>query len=285
MAFEQQNFQQPYGMGMGMPNMMGQQQPTNYRVSNTLSPDEIKLLKKNSTTFSLGLSQEELLRAVCNHRSEDGLSDALQVDPVTGIAKCTICGYEFRPLEPDFDPEELKESIKRVEDIIQTSKLMYLDLPVDAAREYYPILGLLEKLPQFIEFAAKDMARHDNWGYNQNNNNISPASMYQNLASMLAGMTMNGGIPQPQQNVFYNQPAGYPQGVYPQPTYPQPSANPFGYVGMPQPQAPVYNPGTPANFVYQPGVAPTAAPTAPTTPVAPQAAPAADATVSQTVTV
>ena len=280
----EQSYQQPFGMGFGMPNMGQPQQPVNYRVPSTLTPDEIKLLRKQGTTFSLGLTQEEMLRAVCNHRSEDGLSDSLTVDPVTGIARCTICGYEFRPLDPDFNIEELKEDIKRVEDIIQTTKLMYIDLPVDAAKEYYPILGLLEKLPQFLEFAAKDMTKHDNYGYNNSNYNMGPASMYQNLASMLSGM-MFGGAQQPQQNTFYNQyaqqPAGYPQAAY----APQAPVNPFGYMGTPQPQAPVYNPGTPANFVYQPGM-PTPTPqAAPAAAPQPQVAPAAEATVNQTVNV
>ena len=141
--FEQQNYYQPFGAN----TMMGAQQPTNFRIPSVLSPEEIDLLK-NKATFSLTLSKEEMLRAVCNHRSADGLTDTLVYDPVTGLAKCQICGYEFRPIEPNMDYDTIKEDIKRVEDILQTTKLMYVDLPADAAKDYYPVIGLLEKLPQ-----------------------------------------------------------------------------------------------------------------------------------------
>ena len=280
--FEQNNFyQQPFGFNqMGMqPQQMAAQNPNNYRIPSTLTADEIKMLRNQGSTFSLGLTQEEMLRAVCNHRSEDGLSDTLQFDPVTGIAKCTVCGYEFRPIDPNGDFESLKEDIKRVEDILQTSKLMYVDLPIDAAKEYYPIIGLLEKLPQFVEYAAKNMAKHDNMNYGYNQHNMGAAAMLQNLSNMFSSASMNYQAPQqPQMNPgFYGQqPAGFPQAAY------QPQMNPFGYQGT-APAAPTYAPGTPANFAYTPQqtpVAPQPAATPATT-----AAPAADATVKQTVMV
>lgn len=276
--FEQNNFyQQPFGFNnaMGMqPQQMASQNPNNYRIPSTLTADEIKMLRNNGSTFSLGLTQEEMLRAVCNHRSEDGLSDTLQYDPVTGIAKCTVCGYEFRPIDPNEDFESLKDKVKSVEDIIQTTKLMYVDLPTEAAKEYYPILGLLEKLPQFVEYAAKNMAKHDNFNYGYNQHNMGAAAMLQNLSNMFSSASMNYQAPQQPQGFYGQQPAGFPQAAY------QPQMNPFGYQGT-APAAPTYAPGTPANFAY-----------APQTPVAPQpattpapAAPAADATVKQTVTV
>jgi len=268
--FEQNFQQQPYGMGM---NMMGaQQNPNNYRIASTLTPDQIRMLRNQGSTFSLGLTEEEMLRAICNHRSEDGLSDTLVYDPVTGVAKCTICGYEFRPVEPNVDYETIKEDIKRVEDIIQTTKLMYIDLPQDAAKEYYPILGLLEKLPQLMEYAAKNMAKHDNYNYMYDTRNMGAAAMFQNLSNMFSNMSMNyQAAPQQPYNGYYQQPAGYPQAAYP-----QPNMNPFGFNGV-APQQP-YAPGTPNNFAYTPN-ANTAAPQATAT------TPAADTTVNQTVNV
>lgn len=264
-------YQQPFGMGapIGMP----QQNPNNYRIASTLSAEEIAMLRNQASTFSLQLTQEEMLRAICNHRSEDGLSDTLVYDPVTGIAKCTICGYEFRPVEPNVDYETIKEDIKRVEDIIQTTKLMYIDLPQQAAKDYYPILGLLEKLPQLMEYAAKNMAKHDSYGYMYDNRNMGAAAMFQNLSNMFSNMTMNyQQAPQQPNPAFYQQPAGFPQSAYP-----QPQMNPFGYQGTPQP---MYNPGTPANFAYAPNAA---APQ--TTAAAPAPAATETTTVNQTVNV
>lgn len=260
----------PYGM-----NMMGAQQPqnpNNYRVASTLTPDQIRMLRNQGSTFSLGLTQEEMLRAICNHRSEDGLSDTLVYDPVTGTAKCTICGYEFRPIDPAVDYETIKEDVKRVEDILQTTKLMYIDLPQEAAKEFYPIIGMLEKVPQLVEYAAKNMAKHDNYNYMYNDRNMGAAAMFANLSNMFSNMSMNyAQAPQQPNYGFYNQPAGFPQAAYP-----QAAPNPFGYNGS----APAYTPGTPNGFAYQPGQATPAAPAAPQAP-----APATDATVTQTVTV
>ena len=268
----EQTYQAPYGIGAAGMNPMGQQ-PNNYRIPSTLTAEQIKMLRNQGATFSLGLTQEEMLRAICNHRSEDGLSDTLVFDPVNGTAKCTICGYEFRPIEPDVDYESLKEDVKRVEDIIQTTKLMYIDLPQEAARDFYPILGLLEKVPQLVEFAAKNMAKHDNYNYMYNDRNMGAAAMFANLTNIFSNMSMNYQQPQQPGYGYYQQPAGFPQQAYP-----QPQVNPFGYTGAP---AQTYAPGTPANFAYAPAApAPQAAP-APAAPVAP----AADATVTQTITV
>lgn len=271
--FEQNYAQQPYGMN---PMMGAMPQPTNtYRVNNILSADEIDLLQNQGSKFSLGLTNEEMLRAVCNHRSKDGLSDALVYDDVTGVAQCTICGYKFRPIEADIDYDRIKDDINRVEDILQTTKLMYLDLPAEAAKDYYPIIGLLEKLPQLVEFASKNLAKHDNYRYMYDNRNMGTVAMFQNLANMFSATSPVYGAPyqQPQQPNygFYNQPAGFPQAAFPQ----QPQMNPFGYAGTPQPQ---YAPGTPTNFVYNPQqVTPAPAPAAP--------AAAPEATVNQTVNV
>ena len=272
--FEQNFQQQPYGMGNMMMGGMPQQNPNNYRIASTLSPEQIKMLRDQGSTFSLGLTEEEMLRAICNHRSEDGLSDTLVYDPVTGTAKCTICGYEFRPIEPNVNFDSIKEDIKRVEDIIQTTKLMYIDLPQQAAKEYYPILGLLEKLPQLVEYAAKNMAKHDNYNYMYDNRNMGAAAMFANLSNMFSNMSMNYQAQPQQPNYgYYNQPAGFPQGAYQQPM------NPFGFNGVAPQPAPGYVPGTPGNFAYTPGA------TTPQPAPATQAAPAADATVTQTVNV
>ncbi len=278
--FEQYNNFQQQPFGMGMNNGMGMQQnPANYRIPSTLTPEQIKMLQNQGSTFSLGLTEEEMLRAVCNHRQADGLSDALVYDPVTGIAKCQICGYEFRPIDPSVDYNTIKEDVKRVEDILQTTKLMYVDLPAEAAKDYYPIIGLLEKLPQLVEYAAKNMAKHDNYNYMYSDRNMGAAAMYQNLSNMFSNMSMNyQAAPQQQPYGFYGQqPAGFPQGAYQ-----QPQMNPFGYQGTP---APTYAPGTPNNFAYTPGQAVAPQPTVPQAAPAPTAAPAADAKVTQAVTV
>ena len=271
-----------------MPPMMGQYQyqPQQqvHKQMNALSAEEIKQLQQERSQFSLGLTTREMLQGSCTHRSIDGMSDSLTYDPVTGIARCSICGYEFKPIEAETSLETIKDSCDTIVDILQTIKILYTDLPADAAREYFQIIPLIGKIPQLFEFAAKNFAKHEanNWQYN--NYNMGGISMLNNLNNMF-GMGMGGMAPQP----MYQQPmmnpqqptmAGYPQAAYGAPMV----GNAFGYQGASQVPPQGYAPTNPG-FQYQP--TPQATPAAPTVsaPAAPaDAAPATD-TVTQNVSV
>lgn len=268
--FEQTNpqFAGGYQYYNGMPVQQAQ------KFNNVLTSDEIKSLQQKDAQFSLGLTQEEVLRGVCNHRNPEGDGDALVYDPVTGEARCTICGYTFRPVDASLKPEDIKESVANVIDVLQTIKLMYIDLPAQAAKDYFPIIPLLEKIPQLFEYAAKNMTKHDAYNWQYSNRNMGTMAMFQNLNAMFGAMNgMQYQQPQFQQQPMMGQPAGFPNAAYGQP-------NPFGYQG-----ASMYQPGTNPAFAYTPSqqatpVAPTvAAPTAPTAPAA------ADATVTQSVNI
>ena len=105
------------GTPTGTP-MMGGYQYNGYtpqpKINNYLSEDEIKALQQNTNMFTLNLTEEEMLRARCNHRSIDGMSDTLVYDQNTGIARCTICGYEFKPIEPNSTYENIKDSTDNI---------------------------------------------------------------------------------------------------------------------------------------------------------------------------
>lgn len=260
---------------MGGYNYQGMAQPVQ-KFNNVLTPEQIKQLQQKGNQFSLSVTEEDILRGVCNHRNADGTGDALTMDPLTGVAMCTICGYKFRPIEPNVSPEEIKEDVERIVDILQTIKLMYVDLPAEAANEYFPIIPLIEKIPQLFEFAAKNMAKHETYNWQYNNRNMGAVSMLNNLQNIFAGnMGFNPAMQQPQQPMM-----GAPMGMG---GYPMMS-NGFGYPGAGAPMGnPALNNGyTPqtAGFQYVPGQqpAPTVAPTAPEAPVA-------EATVTQNVTV
>ena len=85
----------PYFNGMAMPGNYqynGQPMP---KIQNVLSPEEIKALQQQKDKFNLGLTEKESLQGACNHRSADGMKDALTIDPVTGLVHCSICGYQW----------------------------------------------------------------------------------------------------------------------------------------------------------------------------------------------
>ena len=269
----QQPMMQPMG-GYAYNGFQGQPQATQ-KFNNVLTAEQIKRLQQNTEQFQIGLTEEEMLRAVCNHRSVDGMSDALVFDKMTGIARCTICGYEFRPADAGENIENIKDAVDRVIDYIQTVKIMYYDFPASAAQEYFPIIPLLAKLPKLFEFAAKNMSKHEAYGWAYNNYNMGAVQMLNNLNSMFGGVGFQQA--QPMMN---------PQ--MQQPQYQQPMMNPFNAqqpmpAAAPAPSvAPMFN-----QSAYVPPVYGGYTPQPNTAPVAPTADPVvnADATVTKEVTV
>lgn len=273
----------------------GMQQPRS-KFENILTQEQMQRLMQ-SENFVLALTEEEKLRGICNHRDFDGTKDALNIDPITREATCRICGYRFRPVDLDLTPEELQKDVDRIVDVLQTIKLLFLDMPHDAAKEYFQIIPLIEKIPKLFECAAKDFTKHENvnWNY-YSGNNMGAMSMFQNLQSMFGGGFGGfGGQPNPYQQPYGGQPfAGQPNPAYGAPVNngapmygaPSPTGNPFGYPGA----NPGYAPNPAVNgYTYAPQQQPmpnTSAPgaqqTAPTAPQAP-ATKAPEATVTQNV--
>lgn len=237
------------------------------KINNFLTAEEIKTLQSQRQDFTLALTQKETLQAKCNHRSADGATDTLRIDPVTGKAVCAICGYEFRPIDAETSIDSIKDASDRIVDILQTIKILYTDMPGEAAANYFQIIPLIEKIPQLFEFAAKSFGKHEYNAWSYNNYNMGGMAMLQGLQSTFAGGFQPQGF-----GMAPQQPMGFPT-----PAPQMPGANPFGYPGASQqPMAPMggYQP-----YAFQPQAAP-AAPTP-----APAAAPAADTTVTQTVSV
>lgn len=248
-----------------------QQQP---KVMNVLTDDEIKQLQQTSNQFSLGLTQKEALQAACNHRVADGSRDSLVIDNLTGTVRCTICGYEFRPVDENSDPNDIKDAADRIIDILQTIKLLYTDLPATAAREYFQIIPLIAKVPQLFEFAAKNFNKHEFNAWQYNNQNMGGIAMLQNLGNMFGQQPfMNAPVMGQQSGMA----PGYPTApMMGQPAPFDPStqqANPFGFAGASQP----VNQG----YMYQPTQQ--AAPVTPTV-TAPAAPAQAEAAPTETVT-
>ena len=256
------------------------------KIMNALTDEEIKFLQSGQSQFSLGLTQKEQLQGACTHRLPDGSSDSLTYDPITGVARCTICGYEFRPVDADTSIEDITEAKDKIVDILQTIKLLYTDLPADAAREYFQIIPLLMKLPQLFEFAAKNFAKHElnAWQYQQYQN-MNGINLLQNLGNILGAGQVQYGQPmyQQPQPMMGGMAAGYPGAAYaPQQPMMGAVANPFGYTGASQQQQPVVNQG----YAYTPGQVSPVAPTVQTPAApAPATAPAATETVTSDVQV
>lgn len=255
---------QGYNFGGGFNNFNGFQGQQVQPIKNALTDEQIKTLQQTGTSFSLGLTERDVLRAKCTHRQPGGMKDSLVFDPNTGLARCTICGYEFRPIDADTNIEDILDSVARIIDILQTIKILFPTLPADAVGEYFQIIPLLEKIPELFKLAVKEFAKGDINPWSYSSNNMGGAAMFANLVNSFGnGFATQPAYGQPQ---FMNPPMNQ-QFVTPQPTM-MPQANAFGFPGASQPQP--YVPGTPAGYAFQPGQTPVAAPTptvsAPATP-------------------
>lgn len=271
-----QNQNVPYGMGYpgGMP--MGsiggapafgytpQVAPTQPNYTQPLTAEEIETLRAKHEQFSLGLTQEELLRGICFHRDATSKKETLK-DNGDGSVTCLICGKTFIPTADLLD-KDVENAVQNLVDILQSVKLLYLDMPEQAAREFFQILPLIEKVPELYKLANKNFVKHENWNTYRYNATPSTANIY----NMLAGGYGFGG-PAPQQ-AMYGMPQQPMYGAAPQPVV-APNGMPtngFGFgAGVPM-QPPVgYTPQV-SGYQYTPGA------------TAPQQQPVVDATATVT---
>jgi hypothetical protein len=254
-------FEQGNNMGYGFPQQQmmynGIQPQAMPKRNNVLTDEEIKKLQANRTQFTLSITEDEHLRAACNHRTADGTRDALTDDPLDPNVKvCAICGQRFVPIDPTSPREEVQAATDAVVNILQTIKIMYQDFPAEAARQYFDIIPLIGKIPQLFEYAVKNLAKYENTnGYGFQG--ASPSAM--GLLNNFMGMMGSGGYgfagaqpqyqqPQMQQQVYPGNPFGYPGASVPNYGYGQPQAGympqsaGFAYTPQATPEAPAPTP-------------------------------------------
>lgn len=237
-------------MGGFAPSGYGQQQSVPVqKTKNALTPEEIKSLRKNVGTFSLALTREEVLRGICTHKDENG-AETLR-ENADGSVTCSVCGYTFDPKQ-NCTEDILQGYVADIVDVLQTIKLLYIDIPAETAREYFQLIPLIEKIPKLFKVASENFNRHENSLNYRYNGTPSTINLYQ----MLNNGSLNTGYATQmpyQQQPMYNDPmmAQQPVGMgmpYQQPQFQQ--SNGFGYPGaVPQPQG--YQPTT-VGFEYTP---------------------------------
>lgn len=260
----------PYNQGA----MYGQQQQV--KRSNPLTAEEIATLR-NKTPFNLSITQEEITRGRCFHVDENGVPTTI-TEP-DGTTTCTLCGAKWNSNE--LSGEQVEEATQNILSILQTIKLMYLNFPDQAAREYYQIIPLLQKVPQLYKIAADNFRAYEGFQNGYYNGQPNPFMLF----GQIAGGNGFANAFQYQQT----QPMGYgaPNPAMAQPMYgnpgygaqPAPQAMPMGQPNpftMPTTASSGYVPNTPQGYNYVPGQTPVA----PEAPVAQPAQTAAPAEVS-----
>lgn len=227
-----------------------------------LTPDQVAVLKQDNNEINMKIDQKDLWRAMCTHKDPTTGSSTLIQNP-DGSLTCSICGETFNFYEGS--EADVAAAVKTLTDMLQTSKTIYLDAPVELTKQYYQLLALLQKFPTMWRLAVKNFEMYDRVDA------LNPISgMYNNgfstLNSLLtAPYAMYGQQPmyaQPQQPM-YGQPV-YQQPMYGQPMYQQPM-----YAQPQQPVMPVMDMNNPMGYnAPVPGVIPAApAQAAPAAPV------------------
>ena len=181
-------------------------------MTNALSPEEIKELRKSSATNVIPqITRAELLASQCTHRDPQKNTFATVPANQEGYVTCTICGKTFRPVE--MTEAQAEAVVNDVIDIAQTAKMNFLDMAPGAVAEYFKMLPLLERLPKIYGQSLNNFNKYDSGMSYQNNSN-------NNFFNMLSAITMpNPGMVQggyPQQQMYQQYP---PQQMYQQ--YPQ----------------------------------------------------------------
>ena len=207
--YNQQQMNQGQFMGMGYNPQY--QVPV---MTNALSPEEIKELRKSSATNVIPqITRAELLAAQCTHRDPQKNTFATVPANQEGYVTCTICGKTFKPTE--MSEAQAEAVVNDVIDIAQTAKMNFLDMAPNAVAEYFKMLPLLERLPKIYGQSLNNFNKYDSGMQYQNNPNNNFFNMFSALTSPNAYMGQQmGGYQQPMMNNGFQQPmGGYQQPV------------------------------------------------------------------------
>jgi len=206
-------------------------QPQKVVMNQMLSKEEIAKLKSKNKSWSLQLTEDEVLTEMCSHKDPD-TGDISIVDNHDGTVTCAICGETFS-LVNDLSDEEVQNICDDFNDVWQTSKTNYGSMPIQAGRAFYKMGALAKKVPQFYKLGQESRKQ---WNHSTMVEANRGANAFAQL-SMLLNPMMAGGY------------GGYP-GMAPAAPGMAPGAAPMGY--GPAPTAPM-------GYAPAPGMAPGAA--------------------------
>ena len=217
-------------------NNYGYNRPKLPDPTNPLTTEQMNMLKQKAPEFTLAISQIDELKAICTHRDKNGETLIQNTD---GSVTCSICGTTFTPMKVNM--ETVEQVTKSITDILETTKIMFMDIPNDVARGFFQMIPFIYKIPQMYKIANDHYSRYSNSSVMSRdyNNGANAFALYS--AMMNPGMMMGMGMPQqqapygqpgmPMQNGMMNQPGAAP---VPDVTMGMPNgANPFDVGSMP----------------------------------------------------
>ena len=181
--------------GTGFYNNNQQQQQR--KVTSWLDKDVINQLRKKEEGWNLAVTEEEANRARCNHYDENG-NPAL-IPNVDGTYTCSICGYTFNIME-NYADQEVEQSCRVVEDLLQTIKIMYINLDPTVGREFFQILAFIKKIPKLYRVASNFWKKMQGGNVYQQGNQMNAFTIF----NALSNPNTYGGMMNSQFNNGYN---------------------------------------------------------------------------------
>ncbi len=141
--------------------MYNQMPQPNY--TQPLSAEEIAMLMKGTkSSWTMALTPEEKLRAICTHKDPTKGNQFSLVPVNNGFAnahKCYICNEEV--ILRDYTKDDAIAATEEVINILQNVKTTFLDIAPGVAQDYFILIPLLRKLPDLLEIAKNNFAKYD----------------------------------------------------------------------------------------------------------------------------
>lgn len=149
------NFQQPYGapaqgFGINPANVFQQIQ-----VTDPMTPEDKALLSnKSDKGLNLVLSDEEIAKAKCPHKNQNGMLTA--PTSVPNVVKCTQCHEEIDITA--YEPQEIEDTVARMTNILQQIKTFAINLDPMVFNEFMMMLAFLKRTPKLYQIARQNFA-------------------------------------------------------------------------------------------------------------------------------
>lgn len=224
---QQPMMQQPMMMPQYNPNMftqMGYGQVQRPKGTNALTMEQVQELQQKAGGLNLMPTKEEYYQAICTHRDVKNGQNVLVANETGDELTCPICASQFAPL--NMTEQDVKEAVKMVCDILENTKMLYLDIPPEVCAEFMKILPMIKKIPALYKIAAANFRQYEN----AVNIAQTGSSSFINQYNFVNGPTgPNYGIPNPmmmQQSMMMPQQPMMQQQAY---MAPQEMVQPMGF--------------------------------------------------------
>lgn len=169
--------------------------PMKLNATNPLGANRInEMLKNGKGAPNLQITEEDYDKAICTHRDTTGSSRVVQMGD--GKVRCEICGAEFA-LTDSASIEDIKIATENMHNVMNTAKVMWLDVPDQVAVEMFQVLAVIDKVPQLYEIATSRLQKYQD--VNPMMQNQYPVNGFNMLGQMIGPNMGFGGFGQPQQ--------------------------------------------------------------------------------------